>query len=199
MRRTTAFPATDIDTTNPVYMERNDQRQDMNGVAFTVVNLEKLEKWFYEEYLDSQYDNNDGNQSIDKFLTDEITGNKTKLVIYVSRTPTVAEVPGWAGYTADGGPPYPYYDNRPLQVLQAIKIWKSDELLCPTTIATDNPIYIEGDFNYKVAGAYPRRGAPSSPTWRTSSRTAGITTCILNSPPPPSLLLHIDPRGSPTR
>ncbi len=155
---TTAFPATDIDTTNPVYMERNDQRQDMNGVAFTVVNLEKLEKWFYEVYLDSQYDNNAGNQSIDKFLTDEITGNKTKLVIYVSRTPTVAEVPGWAGYTADGGPPYPYYDNRPLQVLQAIKIWKSDELLCPTTIATDNPIYIEGDFNYKVAGAYPQTG-----------------------------------------
>ena len=83
----------------------------MNGVALTVVNLEKLEKWFYEEYLDSEYDNNAGNQSIDKFLTDEITGNKTKLVIYISRTPTVAEVPGWAGYTVDGGPPYPYYDN----------------------------------------------------------------------------------------
>ena len=112
-------------------MERNDQRQDMNGVAFTVVNLEKLEKWFYEVYLDSEYDDNPGNQSITDFQTDEITGNKTKLVIYISRTPTVAEVPGWTGYTADGGPPYPYYDNRPLQVLQAIKIWQSDELRLP--------------------------------------------------------------------
>ncbi len=130
----------------------------MNGVALTVIDLERLEKWFYSEYLDSEYDDNPGNQSIEKFQTDEITGNKTKLVIYISRTPTVAEVPGWAGYTADGGPPYPYYDNKPLQVLQAIKIWHSDELLCPTTIASDNPVYIEGNFNYRVAGAYPQTG-----------------------------------------
>ncbi len=142
------FPISDTEPAYPVYLERNDQRQDMNGAALTVVNLEKLEKWFYEVYLDSEYDDNPGNQSIADFQTDEITGNKTKLVIYISRTPTVAEVPGWAGYTVDGGPPYPYYDNKPLQVLQAIKIWKSDDLVCPTTIATDNPVYVEGNFNY---------------------------------------------------
>jgi hypothetical protein len=148
------FPASDTNTTDPVYLKRNDQRQDMNGVALTVVNLENLEKWFYEEYLDSEYDNNDGNQSIDDFRTDEITGNNTKLVIYISRTPTAAEVPGWAGYTVDGGPPYPYYDSPGNQVLQAIKIWKSDDLVCPTTIASDNPVYIEGNFNSNS----PQRG-----------------------------------------
>ncbi|MBN2223760.1 MAG: pilus assembly PilX N-terminal domain-containing protein [Deltaproteobacteria bacterium] len=151
-----AFPDTNGNPTYPVYLERNDQRQDMNGVALTVIDLERLEKWFYSEYLDSEYDNQDNNQTIDKFQTDEVTGNTTKLVIYVSRTPTAAEVPGWAGYTVDGGPPYPYYDTPASQVLQAIKIWHSDELVCPTTIATDNPVYIEGDFN--KGGSYAVRG-----------------------------------------
>ena len=155
---TTLFPSTDTNSTYPVYMERNDQRQDMNGVAFIVVDLERLEKWFYSEYLDYEYDQISNNQTIDKFLTDEATGNNTKLVIYVSRTPTVDEVPGWAGYTEDGGPPYPYYDTKTSQVLQAIKIWHSDELICPTTIATDNPIYIEGNFNYKSSATYPTTG-----------------------------------------
>ena len=141
------FPASEITADYPVYLERNDQRQDMRGVALTTINLKKLEKWFYDCYLDEQYDNNPGNQTVDKFVTDELTGNPTKLLIYVSRTPTAAEVPGWAGYTENGGPPYPYYDNPSSQVLQAIKIWKSDELVCPTTVATDNPVYLVGDFN----------------------------------------------------
>jgi len=152
------FPSSNGNATYPVYLERNDQRQDMNGVALTVINLEKLEKWFYSEYLDYQYDQQDNNQTIDKFQTDEATGNNTKLVIYISRTPTVAEVPGWAGYTADGGPPYPYYNAPASQVLQAIKIWNSHALLCPTTIATDNPVYVEKNFNYDSTGTYAQKG-----------------------------------------
>jgi len=152
----TAFPTIDPDPAYPLYMERNDQRQDMDGVAFTVVDLERLEKWFYSEYLDYQYDQQYNNQTIEKFQTDEATGNNTKLVIYVSRTPTVAEVPGWVGYTVDGGPPYPYYDDKTNQVMQAIKIWYSDELICPTTIASDNPIYIERNFN--SGNAYAQTG-----------------------------------------
>ncbi|MBN1883418.1 MAG: pilus assembly PilX N-terminal domain-containing protein [Deltaproteobacteria bacterium] len=143
------FPDSDIDANYPVYLERNDQRQEMNGVALTVVNLEALEIWFFETYLDEQYDNYPGdNQTIDELLIDPLTGNPRKLVIYCSRTPTVAEtsgVAGWDGvYTVDGGPPYPYYDDPGNQVLQAIKLWKTEELICATTFATDNPVYVLG-------------------------------------------------------
>ncbi len=143
------FPPSDTNALNPVYLERNDQRQDMGGVALTVVNLKALENWFFEYYLDEQYDNDPGenDQTIEDFLYDDVTGNPTKLVIYVSRTPTVDEAPGWAGYTEDGGPPYPYYDDPSNQILQAIKLWNTDELVCPTTVVTDNPIYVEGNFN----------------------------------------------------
>ncbi len=170
------FPANDTTAAYPVYLERNDQRQDMKGVALTVVNVEALEKWFYEDYLDFQYDNRADNQNMDAFRVDATTGNPTKLVIYVSRTPTVAEAPGWAGYTVDGGPPYPYYArpnlpmtcpagttgcgagmiNQGTEILQAIKIWNTKGLVCPTTIVSDNPVYVEGDFN--VGDTYPTMG-----------------------------------------
>jgi len=143
------FPDSDTDADYPVYLERNDQRQDMEGVALTVVNLEALEEWFFEYYLDIQYDNYPTyNQSIDDFTTDPLTGNPRKLLVYCTRTPTVDEASGvasWAGvYTIDDGPPYPYYDDPGNQVLQAIMLWRTEELICPTTFATDNPLYVEG-------------------------------------------------------
>jgi len=142
------FPSSDTNSTYPVYLERNDQRQDMEGVALTVVNLEALEEWFFEYYLDQQYDNYANNQDISEFIYDPLTGNPRKLLIFCSRTPTVDEtstVAGWNGvYTVDDGPPYPYYDDPGNQVLQAIKLWKTLELICPTTVATDNPLYVEG-------------------------------------------------------
>jgi len=151
-----SFPASDTEDENPVYLNRNDQRQEMAGVALTVVNLEALEKWFFEDYLDSQYDNLDNNQNINSFLYDPDTGNTRKMIVYCSRTPTVDEVSGvsgWNGvYTAEGGPPYPYYDDPGNQCLQAIKIWKTEELVCPTTFVTDNPIYIQGNGNDGTEG-----------------------------------------------
>lgn len=145
------FPATDTTSDFPVYFERNDQRQDMAGVALTVINLKKLENWFFEYYLDEQYDGDQDDQPIDDFLYDMITGNPTKLVVYVSRTPTVDEITGIAGwdgvYTTEDGPPFPYYDDPSNQILQGIKLWKSTDLICATTVVTDNPIYVEGDFN----------------------------------------------------
>ena len=152
---TLAFPAVSNDPAYPVYLEKNDQRQDMFGVATTVIDLTKLEKWFYDDYLDFQYDNRAADENIAVFRTDPATGNATKLVIYVSRTPTVDEVPGWAGYTQSGGPPYPYYDTPASQILQAIRLIGT-ELICPTTIASDNPVYVVGDFN--VGATYPRTG-----------------------------------------
>jgi hypothetical protein len=153
---TLQFPANDTTAAYPVYLEKNDQRQDMHGVATTAIDLDRLEKWFYEDYLDFQYDSNAGNQNIAAFRTDPATGNATKLVIYVSRTPTVAEVPGWAGYTESGGPPFPYYDTPGSQILQAIRLYGA-ELICPTTLASDNPVYVVGDFNIG-GGTYPRTG-----------------------------------------
>lgn len=150
------FPASTVTADYPVYLEKNDQRQDMNGVALTVVNLEALEDWFFEYYLDEQYDNYADNNTIDEFTTDPLTGNPRKLIVYCSRTPTVAEtagVAGWSGvYTVDGGPPYPYYDDPGNQVLQAIKLWQTEELICATTFATDNPVYVVGSGGGSTAG-----------------------------------------------
>ncbi|MBN1574676.1 MAG: pilus assembly PilX N-terminal domain-containing protein [Deltaproteobacteria bacterium] len=150
------FPSSDMNTSQPdgnyypVYLEKNDQRNNMNGVALTTVNLERLEEWFYEHYLDEQYDGDKNDQSVEDFLIDKNTGDPTKLLIYVSRTPTVAETSStaWgASYDATTGPPSPYYSNRHTQVMQGIKIWKTTKLICPTTFVSDNPVYIQGDTN----------------------------------------------------
>jgi hypothetical protein len=153
---TYTFPSSDMNTSQPdggyypVYLSKNDQRNNMNGVALTTVNLEKLENWFFEHYLDEQYDGDKNDQSIDEFLTDKTTGDPTKLLVYVSRTPTAAEAAftAWgASYDAVTGPPNPYYTNRNTQILQGIKLWKTTELVCATTFVSDNIVYVQGDTN----------------------------------------------------
>gem|GEM_PF-1578981 len=157
-----AFPTNDTNTAiagltgdgyggfYPVYLERNDIRQGMNGVALTTVNLEKLEEWFFEHYLDEQYDGDKDDQSVEDFLIDKNTGDPTKLIVFVSRTPTADEASSlaWgASYDITTGPPNPYYGDHTNQVLQAIKLWKTKELICATTFVSDNLIYVQGDIN----------------------------------------------------
>ena len=174
----------------PVYLERNDMRQRMNGVALTTVNVEKLEEWFFEHYLDEQYDGVKNDQSIDDFLVDPLTGDPTKLLIFVSRTPTVDETSAlaWgASYNTTTGPPNPYYDDHVNQVLQAIKLWRTTELICATTFVSDNPIYVQGDVNTIERKGFAVIGDDTSVLsndWDDDWRGTGGTANAFNDPSP---------------
>lgn len=128
----------------PCVLERRDGREGRE-VDFTVVDLQRLELW-YRDYLD---------------WTDGVWNNQPaprQLLIYVSRTlPTGFPAPG-SGVGA----------------LQAVKLIGSragrtrnvsdrqsgNTLITNTTVATDNPLYVDGDFNVPGASAAPVVNAP---------------------------------------
>lgn len=121
----------------PCVLERQDRRETLE-VDLTVIDLQRLQYW-YRDYLDYR----DGgllDGSINATLVNR------SLLIYVSRS-----TPG-GGFAAGSG----------IGALQAVKLIGSSAgrtrraddmqdasptLLVRTTLATDNPIYLEGDFN----------------------------------------------------
>jgi hypothetical protein len=119
-------PVTDSGITpNSIVQETDHQKNDCREgkpVKFTQIDLNLLQRW-YVQYLDYQSNGILGDESPDELLAGD------GILIYASRTPL-------AGYT-------------PESTLHAIKIAKSNipQLLDETTLATDNPVYIEGDFN----------------------------------------------------
>ncbi|GAB4259446.1 MAG: hypothetical protein Kow0092_07700 [Deferrisomatales bacterium] len=116
----------------PCVLERQDDREGKQ-VDLTVIDLQRLQYW-YRDYLDYR----DGGG-----LDGSINLANRSLLVYVSRT----------GATGTGA-----------SNLQAVKIvgsragrtrgsglgtdlQTSPTLLVPTTVATDNPLYLDGDFN----------------------------------------------------
>jgi hypothetical protein len=132
-----AYAAAAGATANPSYpcvLERQDGREGRE-VDFTVVDLQRLQYW-YRDYLDFR----DGGG-----LDGSIDLSNRSLLIYVSRSRS------GGGFVAGAG----------RGALQAVKLIGSEAgrtrtavdrqvsptLLVRTTLATDNPIYLEGDFN----------------------------------------------------
>lgn len=125
-------------TANPWYpcvLERRDGREGRE-VDFTVIDFQRLQYW-YRDYLDYR----DGGG-----LDGSINLGERSLLIYVSRSAT------GGGFSAGAG----------RGALQAVKLIGSEAgrtrtasdrqgpaptLLVRTTLATDNPLYLDGDFN----------------------------------------------------
>jgi hypothetical protein len=120
----------------PCVLERQDRRETQE-VDLTVIDLQRLQYW-YRDYLDYR-DGGGLDGSINATLADR------SLLIYVSRSISGGGFVGGSGVGA----------------LQAVKIigsaagrtrraddmQASPTLLVRTTLATDNPLYLEGDFN----------------------------------------------------
>lgn len=132
-------PATGRTNINPRYpcvLERKDGREN-RLVDLTVIDVQRLQYWYrdYIDALDGTYD-----RSVD------LSGRK--LLIYVSRS------------LSGGG----YASGTGANALQAVKLigsragrrrgntlaverQRDPTFVVPTTIVTDNPVYLEGDYN----------------------------------------------------
>ena len=115
----------------PCVLEEEDDRENQE-VDLLVIDFQRLQEW-YRDYLDYR-DGGGLDDSIDTTL-----GNR-RLLVYASFSNAA---------TTTGGamPAVKLIGSRSGRVRNANQSQMSPSVMVPTTLVTDNPVYVDGDFN----------------------------------------------------